>query len=66
MVVEILSAEECVSVRGFHLEHTLLDLQDRDIKGTASEIKYSDNLVTNQLNQMLSNQNKPKQRKLII
>lgn len=42
MLVEVFSAQERVSISGLHLEHTLLDLQDRDIKRPPAEIIHSD------------------------
>lgn len=41
-VIEIFSAEECVSVGGFHLEHAFLDFQYGHVEGTTAQIVDSD------------------------
>jgi len=38
MVVEVLTTQKGISVGGLDLEHSLLDLQDRNIEGTATQI----------------------------
>merc|ERR1712013_879559 len=37
--------EECVTIGGFHLKHTLLNLQDGNIKSSTTKIKDSNDLV---------------------
>ncbi len=44
-IVEVLTTEVSVTVRGLDLEDTLLHLQDRDIEGSASQIVDSDDRV---------------------
>lgn len=46
MLVEIFSAQERVSIGGFHLENTLLDLQDRDIERPAAQIIHCNSAKT--------------------
>ena len=41
-VVEVLSAEEGVSVGGLDLEHALLDLQHRDVERAAAQVVHGD------------------------
>ena len=44
VVVEVLATQEGVAVRGLNLEHALLDLENRDIEGTATQVENGDNL----------------------
>ncbi len=46
MLVEIFSAQERVSIGGFDLENTLLDLQDRDIERPAAQIIHRNSTET--------------------
>src|SRR5229473_1669365 len=39
-LVEVLSAEEGVAIGGFDLEHSGIELEDRDVEGTTAEIVY--------------------------
>ena len=39
-VVKIFSSQECVPIGRLHLKHTLLDLQNGNIKGSSSQIKH--------------------------
>ncbi len=41
-LVEIVAAEMGVAARREHLEHAILDLQDRDVEGSAAEVVDSD------------------------
>lgn len=38
MLIKIFSTQERVSIGGLHLKHALLDLQNRDIKRSATQI----------------------------
>lgn len=38
MLIKIFSTQERVSISGLHLKHTLLDLQNRDVKRPAAKI----------------------------
>mmetsp|Transcript_11211 Transcript_11211/g.41976 ORF Transcript_11211/g.41976 Transcript_11211/m.41976 type:complete len:234 (+) Transcript_11211:1024-1725(+) len=44
-IIEILSSQEGVSVGGSHLENSVLDLQNGNIKSTTTQIVYSHNAV---------------------
>ena len=44
-VVEVLAAEEGVAVGGLDLKDSLLDLQDRDVKGSTAQIEDGDDFV---------------------
>ena len=41
MVVEIFTPEECVSIGGLDLKHTLLNLQDGNIECSTTQVKHS-------------------------
>jgi len=41
VLIKIFSTQEGVSIGGFHLKNSLLDLQDRDIKRPAAKIIHS-------------------------
>ena len=44
-LVEVVTAEMCVAVRSLDLEHTLADLQHRDVEGATAEVIHRDRLV---------------------
>ena len=44
MVVKVLATKEGVAVGRLHLEHALLDLENGDIEGTATQVENGDNL----------------------
>ena len=44
MVVKVLATKEGVAVSRLHLKHTLLDLENGDIEGTATQVENGDNL----------------------
>jgi hypothetical protein len=45
-VIKIFTTKVSVTIGGFDFEDTLLNLQNRDIKGTTTQIVDSNNLVT--------------------
>lgn len=57
MIVEVFAAKECITISWFDLEDTFLDLKDRDIESTATEIVHSN--AANQFNHLKhTNKNK--------
>jgi len=44
-LVEVVAAEVCVAVRGFHLEDTFAELEDRNVERATTEVVHGDDLV---------------------
>lgn len=42
VLIEVLSSQKGVPIGGLHLKHSLLDLQDRDIKGASPQVVHGD------------------------